>query len=126
MDYNIVGILAVCVFLLVCSIIWYIYFFSTKFTKTVVVADKLYKSRQEGSLYINQDGIYNSRRTVEDYILIDTNRNVYNVSDCYACGFFVGASGKYSSAVVGDRIQISGYGGKLTGVPWVYSIKHVR
>ena len=126
MESNIAGILAVCVFLLVCSIIWYIYFFSTKFTKTVVVADKLYKSRQEGSLYITQDGIYNSRHTAEDHILIDTDRNVYNVTDCYACGFFVGASGKYSSAMVGDKVQIWGYGGTFTGVPWVYSVKHIR
>lgn len=126
MDSNIAGLLGAGLVLLISVICWYSYFLGTKFTKTIVVADKLYKSRQEGSLYVSQDGVYNSRHTEEDHILIDTNRKVYNVTNCFACGLYVGASGKYSSAVIGDKVQIMGYGGWVTGVPWVYSVKHVR
>ncbi len=117
-----VGLLVIAIILLV---IWYMYFGLTSFTRVITVKDKFHKVNQVGSLTISQDWIYNDRRTETDYIVVDTNRKVYNVSNCLLCGFYIGSLGKYSSVHVGDRIRVKGYGGIFTGVAEIYSVKHV-
>lgn len=114
------------------SILWVIYYYMTKFTKVVKVADKFMKSQQVGNLQVSSNhrrlttNISDTRQTLEEYFLLDTDRNLYNVSDCLFCGFYIGSFGKYARVVPGDTIEINGYGGYFTGIADIYSIRRLE
>ena len=73
---------------IICIILWFIYYNMTKFTKVIKVADKFMKTHQVGGLHVSSNhrnlttDVQNTRRTVEEYFLLDTDRNLYNVSAC--------------------------------------------
>jgi hypothetical protein len=112
-------------------VVWFFYYNTTKFTRVIKVADKFMKTKQVGELQVSSNhlsqrtDISNTRRSVDEYFLLDTNRTLYNVSDCLLCGFYVGSFGKYATVVVGDTIEIQGYGGYFTGIPDIYSIRRL-
>lgn len=116
---------------IVCVVLWIIYYNMTKFTKVIKVADKFMKTHQVGGLHVSSNhrnlttDVRNTRRTVEEYFLVDTERNIYNVGDCIFCGFYVGSFGKYARVVTGDTIEVSGYGGYFTGIADIYSIRRL-
>jgi hypothetical protein len=113
-------------------VLWFIYYNNTKFTKVIKVADKFMKTHQVGDLHVSSNHrnltteMHNTRRTVEEYFLLDTDRNIYNVGDCLLCGFYVGSFGKYARVVPGDTIEIMGYGGYFTGIADIYSIRRLN
>lgn len=125
-------ILVFVIFPIVSTIIWVIYYSLTKFTKVVKVADKFMKTQQVGDLYVSSNhrnlttDVRNTRRTVEEYFLVDTDRNLYNVSDCLLCGLHIGSFGKYARVVPGDTIEIMGYGGYFSGIADIYSIRRLN
>lgn len=116
---------------IICIVLWFIYYNMTKFTKVIKVADKFMKTHQVGGFQVSSNhrnlttDVRNTRRTVEEYFLVDTDRNLYNVGDCLLCGFYVGSFGKYARVVTADTIEVSGYGGYFTGIADIYSIRRL-
>lgn len=110
---------------------WFVYYNMTKFTRVITVADKFMKTKQVGELRVSSNhmrqrtDVSNTRRTVEEYFLLDTNRTLYNVNDCLLCGLHIGSFGKYAGVVVGDKIEIQGYGGYFSGIPDIYSVRRL-
>jgi hypothetical protein len=114
------------------TLLWVIYYLATRFTKVIKVADKFMKTHQVGDLRVSSNhrnlttDVRNTRRSVDEYFLLDTDRNLYNVSDCLFCGFYVGSFGKYARVVPGDTIEIMGYGGYFSGIADIYSIRRLN
>jgi hypothetical protein len=117
---------------IVSTVLWFIYYSVTKFTKVVKVADKFMKSSQVGDLQVSANhirqttSVSNTRRTVEEYFLVDTDRNIYNVNDCLLCGLHFGSFGKYTRVIPGDTIEIQGYGGYFSGIADIYAIRRIN
>lgn len=118
---------------IICIVIWVIYYNMTWFRKVIHISDKFMKSKQVGGLEVSSNhaamrtDVRNTRRTVEEYFLLDSERNIYSVEDCLLCGFYVGSFGKYTRVYPGDKVEIMGYGGYFgfDGIPVVYSVRRL-
>jgi hypothetical protein len=111
-------------------ILWIIYYNVTQFTKVITVGDKFQKYHQVGNVSVRNIHGYqyidNTRRIVADYIISDTEKNLYNIGACLLCGFYMGKEYKYIRVMPGDVIEIKGYGGYFDGIPDIYSIKFLK
>lgn len=114
------------------TILWFIYYNMTKFTKVIKVADKFMKTYQVGGLHMSSNhfrqrtSVNDTRQTVEEYFLLDAERNLYSVEDCLFCGLYAGKFGKYSRILPGDTVEIMGYGGLFGGIPYVFSVRRLN
>ena len=84
-----------------------IYDFSTPFTKTITVKEK----------YLRNAG----RRRKDVYMIVDTDNNIYQLTDVWYRGEFNMAN-DYIGLEVGKKYKITGYGKRIHFLSWYPSV----
>ena len=101
------------VILIIVSIFRIIYDFSTPFTKTITLKEKYLR---------------NAGRSRDVYMIVDTDNNIYQLSDVWYRGEFNMAN-DYVGLEIGKKYKLTGYGNRvhfLSWYPYVYTYSHVN